>query len=620
VPEELASLVLDHLPRAVIGVDLEGRVTTWNRAAERMFGWSAAELVGEPLPIIPDEAVERRQRWLERAAQGEDVEVTTQRRHRDGHLLDVVIRYGAVRDDSDEVVGWAGVCRDASSQLRTATRLQRSQAELALVRKLAGMAQGLLQDLDLASVLQAIVEAGVELAQAGAGAVSLEDHVGGFYRVVNVNIPSDLTSHAVQPGKGLHGEVLRTGAAVSLDDYDAWDGAVPSFQGRGFHASLAVPIFRGETVIGALAVHSLAPRRRFAPEAVDVLMVLAEFASVAIGNATVYRQVSNEREKFHALVQAMPDGLAVVEDGTVTAWNAAAARLTGRRAEDVIGQPPPFDLDDAALGLEVEGREGLRWLQTVGSELPEADARVYLIRDVTEQRDLERAKDLFFATTSHELKTPLTVVKGLASTLRKHWDRMDPAQRDESLETIERRAEALDRLIERILVGSRVQAGAFEISPTPVDIARLIDDVVPGFAAAASPAHEVRSEVPEHLPLVAGDRQAIDTILGHLLENAIKYSPGGGEVVVSAAVDDAGERMTVEVLDRGIGIEGDVERLLDPFVQADSRMTRRFGGVGLGLYIVRQLLDQLDGRFWAANRPDGLGGSVFGFSLSVWKG
>ncbi|MEA3076871.1 MAG: two-component system, NtrC family, sensor histidine kinase KinB [Actinomycetota bacterium] len=621
VPVELASLVLDHLPGAVIGVDLEGHVTTWNRAAERMFGWSAADLVGRPLPIVPDESTERRQRWLERVAQGEDVEVTTQRRHRDGHMLDVVIRYAAVRDEGGEVVGWVGVCRDASSQLRTATRLQRSQAELALVRKLAGMVQGLLQDLDLASVLQAIVEAGVELAQAGAGAVSLEDHAGGFYRVVNVNIPSDLTSHPVQSGQGLHGEVLRTGAPVNLDDYDTWEGAVPAFRDRGFHASLAVPIFRGSTVIGVLAVHALAPRRRFPAEALDVLIVLAEFASVAIGNATVYRQVSSEREKFLALVQAMPDGLAVVENGLVAAWNAAAARLTGRPANEVIGQPPPFDLDDAAFGVEVEGRDGHRWLQTVGSELPDADARVYLIRDVTEQRDLDRAKDLFFATTSHELKTPLTVVKGLASTLRKHWERMDPAQRDDALETIERRAEALDRLIERILVGSRVQAGAFTISPTPVDIARLIDDVVPGFAAAASPNHEVRAEVPERLPLVAGDRQAIDTILGHLLENAIKYSPGGGEVVVSAAVDDDGGRMIVQVSDRGIGIEGDVERLLDPFVQADSRMTRRFGGVGLGLYIVRQLLDQLDGRFWAANRGEGDGGgSVFGFSLPMWKG
>jgi signal transduction histidine kinase len=253
----------------------------------------------------------------------------------------------------------------------------------------------------------------------------------------------------------------------------------------------------------------------------------------------------------------------------------------------------------------------------VGSDLPDADARVYLIRDVTEQRDLERAKDLFFATTSHELKTPLTVVKGLASTLRKHWERMDPARRDDALETIERRAEALDRLIERILVGSRVQAGALDISPTPVDIARLIDDVVPGFAAAAGPEHELRAEVAEHLPLVAGDRQAIDTILGHLLENAIKYSPDGGEVVVAAWVDEDEGRMMVEVRDRGIGIEGSVESLLAPFVQADSRTTRRFAGVGLGLYIVRQLLDQIDGQLWAGNRPDG--GSTFGFSLALWR-
>lgn len=617
MPEELASHVLDHLPGAVIGVDLDGRVTTWNRAAERMFGWSAEELLGQPLPIVPDDGAERRRRWLERAAQGEEVEVTTQRLHRDGRVLDVVVRYSALRDTAAEIVGWAIMCRDAKSQLRTATRLQRSQAELALIRRLAGMVQGMLQDLDVAGVLKAIVEAGVELAQADAGAVSLEDQHGGFFRVANVNIPSDLTSHAIQPGKGLHGEVIRTAKPISLADYDTWERADPSFRGRGFHASVAVPIRRGASVIGVLAVHSTVPRRRFPTEALDVLMVLAEFATVAIGNATVYRRVSSEREKFLALVQAMPDGLAVVEDGIVTAWNTAAARLTGHPAETVIGRPPPFDLEDAVEGLEIVGPDGRhQWLLTVGSTLPEANARVYLIRDVTEQRDLERAKDLFFATTSHELKTPLTVVKGLASTLRKHWERMDPTQRNESLETIERRAEALDRLIERILVGSRVQAGALDISPTPVDIVRLIDDVVPGFAAAAGARHQVRADVPEQLPLVAGDRQAIDTILGHLLENAIKYSPDGGEIVVSAAVREDEGRIVVEVSDRGIGIEGGLERLLAPFVQADSRTTRRFGGVGLGLYIVRQLLDQLDGQLWATNREGG--GATFGFSLALW--
>jgi signal transduction histidine kinase len=235
---------------------------------------------------------------------------------------------------------------------------------------------------------------------------------------------------------------------------------------------------------------------------------------------------------------------------------------------------------------------------------------------MTEQRDLDRAKDLFFATTSHELKTPLTVVKGLASTLRTHWDRMSVEDRLESLSTIERRAENLAKLIERILVGSRVQAGAYEIAPTPVDVVLLIEEIARGFAAA-SPKHQVRVAIGPHLPLVAGDRQAVDTILGHLLENAIKYSPRGGEVTVSADHDVDRGHVVIRVDDEGVGIVGDVARLLSPFVQADSKSTRRFGGVGLGLYIVRQLVDALDGELWGGNRPEG--GASFAFSLRVWK-
>jgi signal transduction histidine kinase len=375
---------------------------------------------------------------------------------------------------------------------------------------------------------------------------------------------------------------------------------------------------RGGRVIGVLSVHHQQVGREFVPEEADVLLLLAQYAAVAIGNANAYRRVSAERARFLALVQAMPAGLAVVEDGVVTAWNAAAADLTGLPAASVIGAPAPFDLDAAGAGIEVQVGDGRpRFLEATRSELPDETGHLYLIQDLTDQRDLERAKDLFFATTSHELKTPLTVVKGLATTLLKHWDRMEPARRVDALETIERRAESLDRLIERILVGSRVQAGAFEIVPTPLEIGRLIEDIVPGFAAA-SPKHTILADLPSDkpLPLVAGDRQVIDTILGHLLENAIKYSPAGGEVVVRALLDPAGGSVLVEVRDHGVGIEGDVERLLRPFVQADSRTTRRFGGVGLGLYIVRQLVDTLDGDFSARNEPDG--GATFSVAIPVW--
>lgn len=617
--EPLANLVLAGLPGVIMAVDLDDRVTVWNDGASQLFGWAKDEVLGQPLPIVPADLRAARTEWMARAAAGEEIEALTQRLHRDGRRLDVVLRYAAIRDPEGRLVGTAVLCRDASSQLQTASELERSEAELALVRRLAGLAHRLLQDLDLTGVLQSLVEVAVDLLRTDSGVLSLEQEPGVYVRMTNVNIPDDLADHRIAPGEGLHGRVLAHGEPVIINDYDTWPDAVDAFRDRGFHAALAVPMKREGRVVGVLSVHHKKVGRAFVPEEVDVLLLLAQYAAVAIGNARAYRRVSAERARFLALVQAMPAGLAVVEDGVVTAWNAAAADLTGLPASAVIGAPAPFDLDAAAAGLEVQVGEGRpRFLEATRSELPDETGHLYLIQDLTEQRDLERAKDLFFATTSHELKTPLTVVKGLATTLLKHWDRMEPARRIEALETIERRAESLDRLIERILVGSRVQAGAFEIVPTPLEVGRLIEDIVPGFAAA-SPKHTIVADLPSDkpLPLVAGDRQVIDTILGHLLENAIKYSPAGGEVVVRAVLEDSGEAVRIEVRDHGVGIEGDVERLLRPFVQADSRTTRRFGGVGLGLYIVRQLVDTLGGDLSARNEPDG--GATFSVAIPVWR-
>ena len=617
VPRELAALVLRVLPGAVIAVDLEDRVTFWNDAAEKLFGWSAEEVAGQRNPTVPPDAWERRRRWIERAVAGEEIEVTTQRLHRDGRRIDVVLRFAAITDEEGRQIGTAVACRDASSQLRAAARFQRSQAELALVRRLAGVVHRL-QDLDLNAVLNAIVEVAVDLLDTSSGVLSLEREPGTYERIANVNIPDDLETHEILPGVGIHGKVLETGEPFTVSDYDRWPGAVPSFRNRGFHASVAVPVRTGDRVLGVLSVHSDIPRRRFGAPEVDVLQLLAEYAAIAIANARAYRQVSAERERFLALVEAMPAGLAVVEDGVVTAWNATAELLTGRPAREVIGAPPPLDLDEATSGIELGGAEGrTRWVEAVRSSLPFGSGGLYLLRDLTEQRDLERAKDLFFAATSHELKTPLTVVKGLASTLLRHWEDMPEHRRVDALETIERRAESLDRLIERILVGSRVQAGAFEVVATPVELPRLVEDIVAGFAAAAAPLHTVVAELPASVPLVAGERQAIDTILGHLLENAIKYSPEGGRVTVRVEEPDGDDPVMIHVEDEGVGIDGDVERLLAPFVQADAPTTRRFGGVGLGLYIVRSLVDALGGTLSVERRQPA--GSRFTFTIPRWR-
>lgn len=616
MPEELDSFVLDALPTAVIATDLEAKVIGWNRAAEELFGWTASEMLGVEVPTVAFDGERGRQRLLHRASRDGAAEATTKRRHKDGHLIDVSVRVSPITDGDGRPLGWAVLCRDASVQLRTASRLDKYEAELVLVRRLASLVRRVLQDLDLSSVLQAIVQVGVDLLEVDSGVVSLEVRPGYFERMANVNIPTELSSHEILPGEGLHGQVLLTGAPIVIDDYDTWTGAVSAFTSRGYHASMAVPILREDRIIGGLSLHTTNKERRFEPEEVDILTLLADYAAVAIGNAETYRAVLSERERFLALVEAIPDGLAVVEGGVVTAWNAAATRLTGYEPTDVLQQIPPMDLDAASVGVEVAGAGGRpRWIETVCSALSDDGGHVYLLRDMTEQRDLERAKDLFFATTSHELKTPLTVVKGLASTLHRHWDRMTPESRVEALETIERRSASLDRLIERILVGSRVQAGAFEVSATPVDLRPVIDDMVKGFCTAVGPEHILRAELADDLPLVSGDRQALDTVLGHLLENAIKYSPSGGEVVVRA--DRIDHHLVVDVLDDGVGIEGDLDPLLSPFVQGDGRTTRRFGGVGLGLYIVRELVEAQGGSITAARRPEG--GSCFSFTIPLWS-
>jgi signal transduction histidine kinase len=487
------------------------------------------------------------------------------------------------------------------------------EEELAVVRRLSSLTERLSTVLDLERVLEAIVEAGVELVAADAGVVSLREPSGGYRRRTNVNIPGDLADHPITPGHGMHGQVIVTGEPVVVDDYDTWSDSVPVFQGRGYHASIAVPIVRDGDVIGALSVHRTSPGRPFDASAVEVLQLLARHAAVALANADAFMRATSEREKFRLLLETMHDGMVVVEDGVVTGWNQPAAAVTGLAPEEVLGRVPPLDLEAASEGIGLTGSDGKqRWVQAVSSALG-GTGQVHLLRDVTEQHELDQAKNLFFATTSHELKTPLTVIKGLAATLRRHWPAMTEDQRADALETMERRAEHLDRLIERILVGSRVEAGVLELAITPVDVGRLIDDIVEGFSMVSA-LHPVTADVEPGIPPVGGDRQAIDTILGHILENAIKYSPAGGPVEVTARAD--GTRVVIGVRDRGVGIEGDVERLLLPFVQADNRPTRRFGGVGLGLYIVRRLVDALQGELWAGAREGG--GSEFYFTIPLW--
>jgi signal transduction histidine kinase len=252
-----------------------------------------------------------------------------------------------------------------------------------------------------------------------------------------------------------------------------------------------------------------------------------------------------------------------------------------------------------------------RWLDVLCTSLAGGDERVVDFRDVTAAKELEEAKDLFLATTSHELRTPITVVQGFASTLASRWDQLPDSDRRAAVTTIAERAGSLGQLVEQLLLGARAGADQLPIGKDAFDLAGLLRATVVSFGPL-SDKHEVVADVPEDLPPALGDSMATDIIVSQLLENAFKYSPAGGTVTVRARAGD--DRIEVDVEDEGVGIApGDRERIFERFVQGETGDRRRFGGVGIGLYIVRRMAAAQDGTVVAAPRPGG--GTIMRFSL-----
>lgn len=210
-------------------------------------------------------------------------------------------------------------------------------------------------------------------------------------------------------------------------------------------------------------------------------------------------------------------------------------------------------------------------------------------------------RDLFLAVTSHELRTPVTVIKGFADTLVEHWDALDPAGRRAAVRVIGQRAGELAQLVDRLLAATTEPPG----SPlrAPFDLVEALQDAVDALCDRLR--HRLRVALPATLPKAYGDRNSLAMILTELLTNATKYS--SQPVELTARADH--RAVVFEVADRGVGIAPEhVDQAFLQYWQADSGDRREHAGAGLGLYLVRQIVERQNGR--VSLRPRTGGGTV----------
>lgn len=232
-------------------------------------------------------------------------------------------------------------------------------------------------------------------------------------------------------------------------------------------------------------------------------------------------------------------------------------------------------------------------------------------------READRLKSELLATVSHELRTPLGAIKGHATTLARFGPRLRSTQRREFLEAIDRASDRLAELIDNLLLVQRMDAGGLPIDLERVALDQLVAEVVAETAARA-PAHQVCAAVSAGLPPVRGDPRRVRQVLTNLVDNAIKYSPAGGEIWVAAEPHD--EAVLVSVRDQGLGIPAaHLAQVFERFHRVDSERTRTIRGTGLGLAICRAIVTAHAGRIWAESAGEGCG-STFRFTLPRWEG
>ena len=379
----------------------------------------------------------------------------------------------------------------------------------------------------------------------------------------------------------------------------------------------------------------------FTLEDLRLLSVMSRQVTAVIADAQVYLQLTEEKEQLQATLQSMGSGVLMIEStGHISLLNPAARALLDLPEEGTDGAHFQDAIKNEALvkllreateegresGVELEVEQGedhdprvyqaqTAFVRGEKAGVPAILGVVVIFNDITEIRNVERMKTQFVSTVSHELRTPLTSIKGFISTLLQDTEGyFDNDTRVEFYSIIDNECDRLRRLIDDLLNVSRIESGrALQMNWSLFDPISAIERVMHA-QSSYTDRHELIFKYDGPLIELLGDADKFDQILTNLLSNAIKYSPSGGQVTVKVEPDE--HDLSVAISDQGMGIAPEkLERVFEKFERVDNRDTRQAGGTGIGLFLVKHLVERHQGTIDVTSQVRH--GSTFTFHLPL---
>jgi PAS domain S-box-containing protein len=543
---QLASIV-ESSDDAIIGKDLNGVITSWNGGAEQLFGYPASEAIGRSITlIIPAERRSEEDEVLRRIRAGLRVEpFETVRRRKDGSDVEVAITVSPIADRGGRITGASKIARDITER----RRIERARADLVERQRLAGEAAIAARD-GLAF-----------LAEVGAILSSTLDYEETLDRAVHLALPrlGDYCSVVVQDE---HGQ-LRHVACGHVD-------------------RAREPALRE---LARLLIES--PAGTQVPTFADRIMESGQ--TIVVGHDALVQVASAVRPGASPEVAAL--GREIQPWAYVGVPLFVRSHSVGVMAFGTTEPHSRRDYVDADVLLAEE------FARRVSSAVE--NARLFRKAD-----ELNRLKDEFLATLSHEMRTPLSAVLGWSRMLAS--GELDPVKAKQAIDAIQRNAQAQSRIVDDILDVARGMGGDLRLDLKPFDLVVTVrgsvETVSP--AAAAKQIHII-VDAPVAVPIV-GDPDRLQQVVWNLMSNALKFTPSGGRVTVAVGTGDGSAEL--RVADTGAGIPpAFLPYVFDKFRQADASFTRQHGGLGLGLAIARHLVELHGGSIEARSEGEGSG-------------